>query len=68
MDDGRIKSNISLKNDNVISWCKNAIKNAELKMQLGKNWYVYFGGVAIAIKAKSFTIMAHKISGKVRVM
>lgn len=69
MGEERIKQNLSLQNVDVISWCKNAIQNAELKMQLGKNWYAYYQGVAITINAKSFTIItAHKINGKVRIM
>lgn len=65
----RIKNNLSLHNDNIILWCKNAIINADLIMQLGKNFYVYFGGLAITINAQSFTIItAHKIVGKVRYM
>lgn len=69
MGEERIKQNLSLQKEDVISWCKNAIQNAELKMQLGKNWYAYYQGVAITINAKSFTIItAHKINGKVRIM
>lgn len=69
MGEARIKQNLNLKDCDVVLWCKSAIEKADLIMQAGKNWYVYFCGAAITINAKSYTIITvHKICGKVRVM
>lgn len=69
MGEKRIQNNIILKNDSVLDWSKNKIKNADLIMQMGKNWYLYNCGVVITINASSFTIItAHKICGRVRRM
>ena len=58
----RIKKNLELETDNVISWCKKKIKNADNIIRNGKNWYVYTGNDIITINAKSYTIItAHKI-------
>jgi ribosomal protein S18 acetylase RimI-like enzyme len=65
----RIRSNLNLQTDDVVSWCKEAIRQADIMFGLGKNWYVYGSGVAITINANSYTVItAHKISAKVRVM
>jgi len=65
----RIKRNLNLKTDDVISWCKKAGQSADIIIGHGKNWYVYKGGVVITINAYSYTIItAHKINAKVRVM
>jgi ribosomal protein S18 acetylase RimI-like enzyme len=65
----RIKRNINLQSEDVVSWCKEAVKRADISVGLGKNWYVYWNGVAITINAHSFTIItAHKINAKVRAM
>ena len=65
----RIKNNIDIPDDDVVAWCKDAIKQADLIMGLGKNWYVYKSGIVITINAFSYTIItAHRINAKVRVM
>ena len=65
----RIKRNLNLQTDDVISWCKDAVKQAGIIIGQGKNWYVYGDGVVITINAHSYTIItAHKINAKVRVM
>jgi len=65
----RIKRNLGLQTDDVVAWCKDAVKSADIMIGQGKNWYAYGGGVAITINAHSYTIItAHKINAKVRVM
>lgn len=65
----RIKRNLNLHTDDVVNWCNQAIKQADIMMGLGKNWYVYKSGIVITINANSFTIItAHKLNAKVRVM
>jgi ribosomal protein S18 acetylase RimI-like enzyme len=69
---GRIRHNLNLpldKADDVVSWCKEAVRQADLIISKGKNWYVYQNGVAITINARSNTIItAHPINAKVRAM
>jgi len=65
----RIKRNLNLQTDDVVAWCKDAVKQADIIMGLGKNWYTYGGGNVITINANSYTVItAHKINAKVRVM
>jgi len=65
----RIKRNLNLQIDDVVSWCKEAVKQADVIIGRGKNWYVYGGGVVITINVHSYTVItAHKINAKVRVM
>ena len=65
----RIKRNLNLQTDDVISWCKDTVKQAGIIIGQGKNWYVYKGSVVITINAHSYTIItAHKINAKVCVM
>lgn len=65
----RIRANIILKTNDVLEWCRKAIKNADVIFGIGKNWYVYSQGNVITINIKSFTIITvHKISGKLRIM
>jgi ribosomal protein S18 acetylase RimI-like enzyme len=65
----RIKRNLNLQTDDVVSWCKEAVKRADIIIGQGKNWYVYRNGVVITINTRSFTIItAHKIKAGVRVM
>ena len=65
----RIKRNLGLQTHDVVAWCKDAVKKADIIIGQGKNWYVYAGGVVITINAHSYTIItAHKINAKVRVM
>lgn len=64
----RIRKNLNL--DlliDVVDWCKNAITNADLCMQLNKNWYVYYKGTVITVNATSYTIItAHKLKCTIR--
>ena len=65
----RIKRNLKLACDDVILWCKEAVKSADIIIGQGKNWYAYRGGDVITINARSYTVItAHKINAKVRVM
>jgi hypothetical protein len=60
----RVRRNLGLQINDVVSWCKEAVQNADLLMQAGKNWYVYKGGVSITINAKSFNY--HRSPGKLQ--
>ena len=65
----RVKRNIGLTTGDVVTWCKEQIKTADIAICQGKNWYVYKDGVVITVNAKSFTIItAHKINAKIRAM
>ena len=65
----RIRRNLSLQTDDVVAWCKDAAKNADIIIGQGKNWYVYGGGIVITVNAHSYTIITvHKINAKVRAM
>ena len=57
----RIKRNLELKTDDVVAWCKKAIKRADNIVRNGKNWYAYTDDVVITVNAHSYTIItAHK--------
>ena len=48
----RIKTNLGLKTDNVIEWCRNAMLLPDATAEhRGKNWYVYAGECVITINA-----------------
>lgn len=65
----RIKGNLNLQVDDVVLWCQESVKQADIIIGQGKNWYVYRAGVVISINAHSNTIItAHQISAKVRLM
>ena len=65
----RIKRNLDLQVDDVVLWCKEYVKQADIMIGQGKNWYVYRSGIVITISAQSNTIItAHPISAKVRPM
>ena len=53
----RIKKNVCLLVDDVTSWCKDKILNADLVVRKGKNWYVYAKGCVITINASTYTIL-----------
>ena len=58
----RIKKNLSLDTNDVVSWCKNQIisPNASI-LRKGKNWYINTNICIITINAYSYTIItAHK--------
>ena len=58
----RIKRNLSLETDDVVSWCIDQIKHMECVIERkGKNWYVSIGQCVLTINAYSYTIItAHK--------
>ena len=65
----RIKRNLNLEVNDIVLWCKEVVKSADIIIGQGKNWYVYRGGEVITINAHSYTIItAHKINAKVRIM
>ncbi|MCL2163445.1 MAG: GNAT family N-acetyltransferase [Oscillospiraceae bacterium] len=69
MGEERIKHNLNLQTDDVVSWCKDAVMQADISIRRGKNWYVYRSGVVLTINAHSFTVItAHKLNAKIRAM
>ena len=65
----RIKRNLNFEIDDVVSWCKEPVKSADIIIGQGKNCYIYRGGAVITINAHSYTIItAHKINPRVRIM
>jgi len=61
--------NLKLQTNDVAAWCKEAVKNADVVKEKGKNWYVYQNGTVITINAHSYTIItAHKINAMIREM
>jgi len=58
----RIKTNLELKIDDVVKWCKKEIINADNIIKQGKNWYINNGKCIITVNSSSYTIItAHKI-------
>ena len=58
----RIKHNLELETDDVVSWCKENIAKSDEIYRKGKNWYVSCKEIKITINARSYTIItAHKI-------
>ncbi len=60
----RIKKNLVLDIEDVVSWCRDFIINKSTDIiRQGKNWYVTCDECQITINAKSYTIItAHKIN------
>lgn len=58
----RIKRNLALDIDDVVTWCKNKIRLAHaVIVRKGKNWYVNIDDIIITVNAHSYTIItAHK--------
>ena len=58
----RIKKNLSLDTDDVVSWCREKIqKSVAAIIRKGKNWYIDIDGCQITVNAYSYTIItAHK--------
>ena len=46
----RIKRNLGLQTDDVVAWCKDAVKNADIIIGQGKNWYS-LGGLGWGLSA-----------------
>jgi hypothetical protein len=59
----RIKKNLCLATDDVVTWCRGKIKNPNSRItRKGKNWYVNTEDSVITVNAYSYTIItAHKI-------
>ncbi|MDR2133431.1 MAG: DUF3781 domain-containing protein, partial [Clostridiales Family XIII bacterium] len=53
----RIRRNLDLQVEDVVLWCKEAVKSADVIFGLGKNLYVYKNGAVITINAQSNTII-----------
>ena len=53
----RIKRNLGLDIDDVVTWGKDKIRQADNIIRRGKNWYVYTGNTVITINAHSYTII-----------
>ena len=57
----RIRRNLDLQTNDVVSWCKQKIEQADEIIRKGKNWYVSVDNCVITINANSYTIItAHK--------
>lgn len=59
----RICKNLSLNEEDIITWCKNQIKSSKaIITRKGKNWYITVDNYLITINASSYTIItAHKL-------
>lgn len=59
----RIKRNLSLNTDDVVSWCRDRIADSKATIsRQGKNWYVIIDNCQITVNAHSYTIItAHKL-------
>lgn len=59
----RIKRNLYLDVDDVVSWCREKIRKSNtLITRTGKNWYAEIDNCIITVNAHSYTIItAHKI-------
>lgn len=55
----RIKRNLNLQVDDVVLWCRESVKQADIVIRQGKNWYVYRAGVVITINAYSNVILTN---------
>jgi hypothetical protein len=62
----RIKRNLCLDRDDVVSWCKQKIQDENsFIIRKGKNWYVNTSNCEITINASGYTIItAHKVKNK----
>ncbi|NLV37556.1 MAG: DUF3781 domain-containing protein [Clostridiaceae bacterium] len=62
----RIKRNLCLDLDDVVSWCRNKIKEPTSSItRRGKNWYIGAADCKITVNAYSYTIItAHKLKNK----
>jgi len=61
----RIKQNLGLETDNVVEWCRQAIKQSDEIIRTGKNWYIKTDNAVITVNANSYTVItAHRIKIK----
>lgn len=58
----RIKRNLSIQEDDVVSWCRLRIQDESAQIERkGKNWYITINNCVITVNAHSYTIItAHK--------
>ncbi|MGX8710736.1 MAG: DUF3781 domain-containing protein [bacterium] len=58
----RIRKNLRLDTDDVVSWCKGKIKAAHASItRKGKNWYIAVDDCEITVNVHSYTIItAHR--------
>lgn len=58
----RIKRNLSLEVEDVVTWCRDKIQRTEASIiRKGKNWYINIDNCEITVNAYSYTIItAHK--------
>ncbi len=62
----RIKRNLCLDKDDVVSWCREKIDESNRNIiKRGKNWYISTADCEITVNAYSYTIItAHRIKNK----
>ena len=61
----RIKKNLKLDNEDIITYCKNKILNKNSNIyRKGKNWYCEIDNMRITINANSYTIITAHIIKK----
>ncbi len=62
----RIKKNLSLDVEDVVSWCRKKIQCTDaFVVRKGKNWYVKIDNYELTVNAYSFTIItAHKVHNR----
>ena len=54
----RIRRNLSLDTEDVVSWCREQIARPETVItRNGKNWYAHINGCIITVNAHSYTII-----------
>ncbi|MCI8749454.1 MAG: DUF3781 domain-containing protein [Lachnospiraceae bacterium] len=54
----RIKRNLSLDTDDVVTWCRDKIKSPDAVItRKGKNWYIVAGNCILTVNAYSYTII-----------
>lgn len=58
----RIRKNLEINTDNVVSWCKEKILlPTAIYDRKGKNWYIHIEDIVITVNATSYTIItAHR--------
>ncbi|MCI8778104.1 MAG: DUF3781 domain-containing protein [Bacilli bacterium] len=58
MEFERIKRNLNLNTDDVVSWCQNKLKDLNSTIyRKGKNWYIIIDNYKITVNAYSYTII-----------
>jgi hypothetical protein len=60
----RIRRNLCLDLDDVVTWCRQAVRIAKNDsiVRKGKNWYIYGADYVLTVNANSHTIItAHKL-------